>query len=58
MADCVRDDTACDSAHLPTQEEEEEIPCVSYCLGNNVDGSVYDIHCDDFQINCYSENKF
>lgn len=41
MVDCVTDDTACDSALLPTQEEEDKIPSVSYCLCNIVDESVY-----------------
>ena len=34
MVDCITDDTACDSAFLPTQEEEDKIPSVSYCLCN------------------------
>ena len=52
MADCVRDDTARDSALLPTQEEEEEIPSVRYCLCNIVNGS-------DIQVmtSSYSDNK-
>ena len=33
MVDCVTDDTACDSALLPTQEEDK-IWRVSYCLCN------------------------
>ena len=41
MVDCVRDGTACDSALLPKQEEEDKIPSVSYCLCNIVDESVY-----------------
>ena len=41
MVDCVGDDTACDSALLPTQEEEDKIPSVSYCLCNIVNRSVY-----------------